>query len=530
MAVLDTFFLMFDADASGLNDGVNEAKKNTDKLTDAVDKTDKKAGKLGESFGHMLATAGGAMAALLSVSSMMNGITAAVDYADKLNDVSDALGVNIESLDAWGRAVQFSGGTAEGFQSTLSNLSADFAMIATKGTSRTLPFFKELGINLKDAHGNMREVMDVLPDLADKFEKMSKQESIGMGRKLGLDEGTIMLLQRGRREVDEMVKKQKELGVTTKEQAELAGDYNDALDLMSMSFRSMFMSVGQSVIPAFKWIAEAITSVVSFFRKHSDFMTGLFIALGAAIMTFLLPPLISAAGAAIAAFAPFLLMGAIIAGVAMAFALLYDDVMNFIDGNDSLIGDLAAKYPFVQNLIDGISEAFKTMKEVAVEVWGLLGDLIDLAGVKIQAFWDGIGSGVSWFQETFPMLFSIIEMFGEVFGKVFDGVLDMFFSLVDSIGSGLKEVLGAVGIEFSTEGIKNARSQVQAAAGHPLNNVTSNAISNSKTANQSSNVTVGKIEVKTKATDAEGIARAVGGSMQSQLKKATSNHDDGILA
>jgi len=530
MAVLDTFFLMFEADASSLNDGVEKAKKNTDQLESKLKLADIAGGKLGQSFTNMLATAGGAMIAIFSVGAMTSGIAGAIDYADALNDLSNGLGIATEDLDSWGKAVKMSGGTAEEFQGTLSTMSADFAMIATKGTSRMLPFWKELGINVKDSTGKMREVLDVLPELADKMAGLSKQESIGMGRKLGLDQGTIMLLQQGRREVEEQIKQQKEMGVVTAEQAKQAGEFNDALDQLSMNFRGMFISVGSSLIPAFRWVVDTLTTVVAFFKKHSDFMTGLFIALGAAIMVFLVPPLLTAAGAALAAFAPFLLMGAIIAGVAVAFALLYDDVMNFRAGNESLIGDLYAKYPFIKTLIDGISEAFTNMKEIAVEVWGLLSDLVTLAGVKVKEFWDGMGNGINWFKETFPMLFSIIEMFSTVFGNVFNAILDMFFSLIGTIGDGLKDVLSAVGIDVSMDGLKNARSQVQAAAGNPLNSTTSNAISNSKSTTQSANVTVGKIEVKTKATDADGIAKAVGGSMQAQLKKATSNYDDGVRA
>ena len=530
MAVLDTFFLMFEADASGLNEGVKQAKENTDQLENKLKLADVAGGKLGQSFTNMLATAGGAMIAIFSVRAMASGIAGAIDYADHLNDLSNGLGIATEDLDSWGKAVKMSGGTAEEFQGTLSTMSADFAMIATKGTSRMLPFWKELGINVKDSNGKMREVLDVLPELADKMAGLSKQESIGMGRKLGLDQGTIMLLQQGRREVEEQIKQQKEMGVVTAEQAKQAGEYNDALDQLSMNFKGMFVNVGSSLIPAFRWVVDTFTTVITFFKKHSDFMTGLFIALGVAIMVFLVPPLLTAAGAALAAFAPFILIGAIIAAVAVAFALLYDDVMNFRAGNESLIGDLYAKYPFVKKLIDGISEAFTTMKDVAVEVWGLLGDLVTLAGVKIKELWNGIGKGISWFKETFPVIFSIIEKLSTVFGKVFDAVLDMFFSMAESIGGGLKDILGAVGIEVSLNGIKNARSQVQAAASHPLNSTTSNAISNSKSTTQSSNVTVGKIEVKTKATDADGIAKAVGGSMQAQFKKSTSNWDDGVLA
>lgn len=48
--------------------------------------------------------------------------------------------------------------------------------------------------------------MGVLPELAESFEKLSKQESAALGQKLGLDQGTIMLLRRGRREVEDQIR------------------------------------------------------------------------------------------------------------------------------------------------------------------------------------------------------------------------------------------------------------------------------------------------------------------------------------
>jgi len=532
MGIFESFVVMFEADASSLNKGIDDSSQKTKKLTDHLNVTDKAAQNVGSSISNLLATAGGALTAILSVSAITQGINASADYADHLGEVSDMLGVNIEMLDAWRRVTQLSGGTAEGFDMSLQTLSADFAMIATKGTSRTLPFFKELGIKLKDAHGNMREVMDVLPELADKFEKMSKQESLGMGRKLGLDEGTIMMLQRGRREIDEMVKKQKELGLVTKEQAELAGDFNDSLDIMNMSFRGLFLSMGQSIIPAFKWIAEAITNLVAFFRKHSDFMTGLFIALGTAIMVFLVPPLITAGAAALAAFAPFLIMGAIVTVVAGAFALLYDDVMMFLDGHDSMIGRIAQDYPWFGDMIHSIIDAFKYLGKIGVEIFGLIGDLFKLGGRGVSAFFGKIEEGIDWAKGAFPEFFALIEKIGEIFGMVWDGVWDAFVATFNGIVGEFKNIGKAMGIDLSIEGVKNARSMAQntlaTANTHPLNSVTSGAIANSKTSNVSSNVTVGKVEVHTKATDADGISRAISGSLKAEVKKATSQHDDGV--
>jgi hypothetical protein len=444
------------------------------------------------------------------------------------------LGVNIEDLDAWGRAAQFAGGSAEGFQASLATLNADFAMIATKGTSRSLPFWKELGINVKDAHGKMKDVMDVLPDLAEKFEGMSKGESMGMGRKLGLDEGTIMLLQRGRREVDEMVKKQKELGVTTAEQAKFAGEYNDAMDEMSMAFRSLFMSVGGSVLPAFKSIIDGITSVVSFFRKHSDFITGLMIAIGAAIAVFVLPSLISMAAAAFMAFLPFLLIGAAIAGVIALFALLYDDIAAFRSGGDSMIGELAKKFPIIGDVVNGLVDTFKYFIDFTKAMFGLLVDLIFDPINAWDNFVNKITGGIDTVRGHFPFLFSLLDgltngfiTMGDVIMGVWDAIVAAITGAIDSVKGAISTVQGFFGMDSN---VTVAKTAIAGANSNPLNGQSSAAISNSRTSSRQTSVNVGKVEVKTQATDAKGISRAIGGEMGAQLKRATSNYDDGVLA
>ena len=52
----------------------------------------------------------------------------------------------------------------------------------------------------------------------------------------------------------------------------------------------------------------------------------------------------SAGAATLVAISPFLLIGAAIAAVGVAFALLYEDVVAYLGGQESYIGDLAEKY------------------------------------------------------------------------------------------------------------------------------------------------------------------------------------------
>jgi len=497
---------MFEADASKLEHGIDDAKKKTDGLTHSLKASDQVANKLGSSIKEMVATAGGALLAGFTAKAIYDGIQGAADYADRIGKVSDALNVNVTDLSAWSDAVEMAGGNGESFISAASELQAKLTEISVKGTSDALVFFQQLGISMTDANGKAKDVMTMLPELAGAFEKMDKTQSMGIGKRLGLDEGTIMLLQQGKKAVEEQIAQRKELGTITKEEAKVAADYHDSISRLQYSFRSLFATIGLSVLPAMQWLMDGMTKMVSFFKKHSDFMVGLFIALGSAIAVYVVPPLLSAAAASIAAFAPFLLIGAIIAAAAAAFALLYDDVMNFIDGNDSLIGQIVEKYPMVGDIVKGLAAPFMLLYDVAKAVFGFLVDLIDNPAQAWDNFVNAVVEGISKLSNMFP----------DFFGMISDGA------------EKIAGVIGAVKDFFGLGGdVTVAKSVVAGANASPLNGVTSAAITNSAT--KSTSVSVGKVEVHTQATDAEGISRSIGSTLSDEVKRATSQYDDGII-
>lgn len=526
---MDSFFIMFEADAKNLNKGLDESDKKTEDLTKKLSVADKMAGTVGNSFKDLIVTAGGAMLAIASFSAIQSSIASTIEYGARLGDLNNILDISIEDLDAWGKAVQLNGGVTEEFFGTLNTMSADLAMIATKGTSRMLPFWKELNIQLKDAHGNMRPVMELLPELADKFEKMGKQESLGMGRKLGLDQGTITMLQQGRRYVEDQIKQMKEMGVLTKEQTDALGELDDAIDKGKFRMQSWGATILTKVMPTIKMMMDGWDKFSGYMDQHKDLVKGAIIAMGVAISIWLIPPLLTAAASAIAAMAPFILMGAAIAAVVAIFAILYEDIQAFRAGNASLIGDIMRDYPWIADLVQGIADAFSTLWSVAKEVMGLLGDVFSLAINKASELWNQFIEGNGWIQK----LIDLADILCGAFSAAFDIILKAFQNTFGEVMSGIdgmidtvKDIGKTMGIDLSLEGVKNARTVVQAANANPLNATNSATIANSRVA--TNNVTVGKVEVHTKATDSDGIAKAVGNDLHAHIKKAAANYDDGI--
>jgi len=210
------------------------------------------------------------------------------------------------------------------------------------------------------------------------------------------------------------------------------------------------------------------------------------------------PAAINGAIAVWAMIAPFALIALAAVAVATAFALLYDDIMNFIEGGDSMIGEVLNRWPIIGDIARGIADAFKALWAVGVQVFDFFVDMWNDPAAAFSAFLDLILSGLKALLNAIPGVSSALKFLG--------------------IGGETGDALAAS---------KNALGQAGASA---LGSQTSNSISNTTKGGKNTSVQVGKVEVHTQATDAQGISKAIGGTMQTQMRQAVNNFDDGVLA
>lgn len=577
MSILDTFYMLFEADASKLDQGLAESERKSNKLTEAVKKADESAVGLGGSLKNALGQLAGAAVAYVGFQALKNNILEAANAADRLGEISESFGIAVEDLSAYSGAVTMAGGNTESFVSSLTTLQSNLASVDATGKSKILPFLKELGLNLESAELKGKSALELMPYLAGAFEKLSKQEAVGFGKKLGLDEGTVRLLQEGRIALDERIRKQKELGVVTEEQAKVAAEFNDSLDYTRMAWRGVWLEVATAVLPIFKSFMEVFESLAVFIRKRSDFVIGALIGIGSTIAYFVVPSLLAMIPAAKAAFIlalPFLAAGVAIAALIGLFALLYDDIVNFMEGNDSLIGQLSEKWPIFETMVRATAATMGFLLDTAKAVFSFLVGMFTDPGAAFEKFKRDMSAGIQKLIDTYPGLSAAIgmvsgafEIAGETIGDVWDGIvsvvktaIDALLSGIDAIASGWGKVkslfsLGGVTVQGIVEGkqsgakksaeansagkqldtkktmeaMAEGKKAINQASIMPLANQTSNSISNSRNVSKSTSVQVGKVEVKTQATDAEGISKAIGGSIQAQMQQAATNYDDGVL-
>jgi len=512
MSILDTFVIMFDSDASKVKEGADKAKKSTKDLEKELSASDKMAGKVGSSFLGMAKSAAGALAGIVAVGSIFGSMGSWMDEADRAGKVADSIGAGVQDVVAWGHAAKLSGGSIEGLQGSLKALNVGITEVATTGTGGMLPYLNRLGIGIRKADGAVKSSIDLLPELAKSFEKLSKTESAGLGAKMGLDEGTVMLLQQGGKAVDELVARQKRLSSITKEAAAASAAFHDALDDSVMSGKAMIGSIGMFFLPALTGLFNGLANLGIFVREHKTVVSSFLLAIVGILGAMYIPAMLSAAAATIVAFAPFILLGAAIGALSAAFALLFEDIEAFMNGSNSMIGEVSKKWPIVGEIVKGWVHWLTTLKDIAVAVFGLLVDLI----MEPTKAWDNFTA-------------AIVKSMAPI-----RGALDLVSKAVDKtksffgFGPDEEESDDNVTMRETKKAIEIGQASIAMASSTPIASQTSNSIINGGRAGNTNSVKIDNVTVQTQATDANGIARDIGSNLESQMRQAASNFDDGV--
>ena len=548
MAIAESFLYLFQADTSSLIKGEKEAEKQNKKLDAGLKETDKTSHKMAGSFGNLIATAGGALTALLSFAALSKGISQTSDYVDNLSKTADMYGINANELAAYQEVIVKAGGSVSGFQSVISNLNGSFNEFITTGNTGILPYMQQLGISMVDAEGKAKNVLDTLPEIADSFSKMSKAESSGFGKKLGFDDSLILSLQQGREEIEKQLLAQKKLFSITKEQTDIFAKFKDTVSDTQTSFRGLFVTLGAEILPVVGYLMTKIQDGIGFMSEHKDLMKGIFIALSVAITSYALPAIVSFGAASIVAFAPFFLIGGAITGLIALFGLLYEDIAVFLSGGSSAFGDLLKWM--------GLSDdAIQSVRDAIVGLGGAISNTFGFAIYFIQEFFK---LGVQVAGDVFNAFKPLLNFFSVTLTKAIEGV----FGFVDSLIENIKKALVFMGLLKDDEAEKNQTkrfaaqkqftnnlpdgvtaenvqyytrdelSKLREQQNSGINNTTSNMVSSSSTASMqsTSNINIDKIDISTQATSTDQISREISTSLTNQLKKTTATYEDGIEA
>lgn len=407
--ILESFFvaLGFQVDTSGLE----EMKKKTEELRDS-------ALKIGAVF----------TGAAAGIGLLVQGVAASMgDLASfaELNEVS------ARSVAALGKIAQENDGSLEGMKSTIQSLNKTIGE-ASLGIGRGAMTFEKLNLSAKKADGSVKTVDDILGEVADKMVGLSRQEQIAMAEKLGIDPQFVKVLEKGSEnlaklreeaelmnpfteedyrladEVDKLfIKAKGTLGVFTKmlgvalmpQVKEVLKNYMEWFKASRKATSEVFVRalklIAGAVGTVWDWVVRLVTGLKAAFDWLTKFKAVTYLAAAAlvAFVSIKTYDFVMQLGAAIkmltlrmAAFnATALIIPAIIGAIILALGLLIDDYVNWKEGNDSVIGGLVEKFPWLLDVIKTIENAVGELVDFWVQQWQMLGPPLMQLG---QSLWE----------------------------------------------------------------------------------------------------------------------------------------------
>ncbi len=312
----------FDAKKSKVDKGLKDTGGEADKTGAKLKKSGKDGAEgfenVAKSAAKFLALIGGTMAVKRFIENQIEANAALDRFAQNLDQSAN-------SISAWGNAAELAGGSAEGLQGTMDMLSKSQTELQLTGQSGLIPYFSALGMSLADTQGKARPVNELLLDLSDRFSKMDRTTANNMGRMMGIDQGTMQLLLKGRSEVELMIARQKEYGAVTKQQAEEASRLRNAMVSSRQSFEAFGRELLSAATPALEKMFAIFADFGAWIRENKEF-----------VQTFLTIIAVGLAGIA-AATIPINLTVVAVLALAAAVAALWQDYQTWKRGGDSFI-------------------------------------------------------------------------------------------------------------------------------------------------------------------------------------------------
>lgn len=240
--------------AAGLND--------TKKKTENVGKNIAADGKKGAEFFSQLEKAALKFFAVLTTGRGLADFTRTVIATGAAFDrASKNLGVGADTLSRWAGAVRQSGGTTESFLGTMQGLSQSLTELKLTGNTGILPYLQALGVSVSDTNGKAKPLEQILGDIGDKLNKLpNRQDAFNIGRNLGIDDGTINLLLKGRTEVERLLASQKAYSAADAESARKAQERWEGVQLR---IERITQKLVIDLIPAFERLSDKMEDLAN---------------------------------------------------------------------------------------------------------------------------------------------------------------------------------------------------------------------------------------------------------------------------
>ena len=397
------------------------------------------------------------LGAWVSYEFFKNAISNFSEYTTQLSNASAITGASIQSINALGGALKRFGGNAESAINAIKSINQHLHE-AKFGGGALLEISKKYGLVISKGATAEQTILN----LAKQMGRYDRQTRVAIASQLGLDEAMVRAFADGGQELEQLINKQKKLNIIDPRDEKIAQKFTYALLDLKDIFTALMRDFARVILPSFTKLLNIFTNFIEFLRKHKIFVTAFF----AGILVALTPILLTLGKMAIAsslAFAPFYAIGAIIASL----ALVFEDLLYYFQGYESVTGNLVKKFPLLAPLIEplraivlGIYDTFKSIYTLITEPsWDNLSKVFKNVGNVIKSLIEipikAVKNIIDGLIEKFPILETALKPFQMIVNAIYeafkaisdivanfsiDKMLDGISSIKESVGGFLNKI------------------------------------------------------------------------------------------
>lgn len=456
-----------------------------------------------------------AVTATFGVEKIVEGsISAFEDSASSIRGIQRIAGGTVEQISGLRGAMQEAGVDTTNMAQTMRVFSTHIAQ-AGKDSKKTAEMQKLLGTSIRDAHGNLKPMTELLPQIADKFKSMPDGiQKTALSAQLFGRNGTQMLpfLNKGSAGIEELTQKAKDMGLVLDDTSmkkfadskKKAREFSLAMQGLQISLGDLFLPILESVqdaireyfIPlmekASKWVKAHRKSFEEWGKTIHDKVLPIISTLGDAIgkvIDWILKNrdtvmiLVTAIGAGVAAFKAYQIIMGIVKGVQKAWQAGMV-IMKIVTGTATaeqlglnaamLANPIGIVIAAIVGLIAGLVWFF-TQTKLGKKVWAdfmkFMSDTMTAIGQWFSDVWQGMVKGWNafvgflgdslnnigkWFAGLWNGIVDVWNGVGKFFGKVVDGISSIFKGAINGYISMWENLINFVihGLNFILGGAK----------------------------------------------------------------------------
>lgn len=367
--------------------------------------------RLGAAFkdvGGKIEAAGQKLRGLSTAAGLVVAGLGAITYkagtmADELNTLSKVTGISTGDLQMYAATADLVDVSVEDMAKAHQRLKKSMA------SDSSAEYFKQLGVETRNADGSLRDANDVFDETIvalGKMENETERDAISMALMGKSATNLNPLIEDGGKTYEKVSKMMKKYGLSPVSQEDLdrANEFNDAIDTIKFIFLQTVQIVGTKIAGYLVPMIEKVVQKVAEFAKKFSGVSGETLAKIGAIMTAvaLLSPALVLLGKIISGVGTAMQTAVKIAGgLSKAFSFMAaNPIVLVIAGITALIAifvllwNKSEKFrTFFLNMWDAIKKkvttvvaAFKTAKESIVKIWKNLPE-------TLKKIWNNIGNG-----------------------------------------------------------------------------------------------------------------------------------------